>query len=516
MSTFPQPFTSTVSHWQATNRGPDAFFGHNKDKPLPHGVIDYVVVGAGMAGASTAYHLTRKGVSPGKTIVVLEAKDVASGATGRNGGHCAPYSFAALPELTEPLSAGGAGLNIDQALDVLDFERRVLLWVEKTVEKEGWEIDLWKGEKVEVRLTEKQAERMDRLYKQWAEARSKSEKYKDIPLEWSWTWDKSKAQKDTRFKGAVAYSKGPAGSIHPHKLASAFLRSALETGQAELYSWAPVKGLRKVDGAQTLSAEKQGGGYGLWEVDLGKRGKVRARDVVICTNAYTPGVLKGTDIDKFLTPYQGQAANITPPPTYSGPSSLAYSYTSENGTYLISTPHAGIVLGLSSNNAIKQGVLDKKEIYGTWDDSYVQPAAKKWLGEFCKENFEGWGEEAVGEGGIRFWTGIECATQDTLPLIGSIPFGQSQNEKKDHAGLYIAAGYQGHGMARVVLSTKYLVEYITTGRWNDGLPRPFIITQERLERGLKEAPPYITFGEKVGGVMGWVMGVVDGVKSVQR
>jgi len=31
-------------------------------------------------GASLAYHLTRPGVSDGKRLVVLEAKDVASGA----------------------------------------------------------------------------------------------------------------------------------------------------------------------------------------------------------------------------------------------------------------------------------------------------------------------------------------------------------------------------------------------------------------------------------------------------
>ncbi|TYJ51751.1 hypothetical protein B9479_007661 [Cryptococcus floricola] len=80
MSTFPQPFTSTVSHWQATNRGKDSLFGYNKDKALPGDVVDYCVVGAGMAGATTAYRLTRPGVEEGKRVVILEAKDVASGA----------------------------------------------------------------------------------------------------------------------------------------------------------------------------------------------------------------------------------------------------------------------------------------------------------------------------------------------------------------------------------------------------------------------------------------------------
>lgn len=66
-------------------------------------MIDYVVIGAGMAGellkaqdtittkwvdvlmpsrsigASTAYHLIRPGVADGETVIVLEVKDVASG-----------------------------------------------------------------------------------------------------------------------------------------------------------------------------------------------------------------------------------------------------------------------------------------------------------------------------------------------------------------------------------------------------------------------------------------------------
>lgn len=117
MPAFPQPFTSTVSHWQATvsgpsrprrpllnylysqNRGPTSLWNHGRDAPLPT-KADIVIVGAGVTGesrtvgakrqvmfgadrqgSSLAYHLTRPGeVGEGKRIIVLEAKDVASGA----------------------------------------------------------------------------------------------------------------------------------------------------------------------------------------------------------------------------------------------------------------------------------------------------------------------------------------------------------------------------------------------------------------------------------------------------
>lgn len=85
MSTFPQPFKSTVSHWQATNRGQTSLYNVDHG-PLPE-IADIVIVGGGIMGASLAYQLTRPGAhGEGKKIVLLEAKDAGSGASGRNGG----------------------------------------------------------------------------------------------------------------------------------------------------------------------------------------------------------------------------------------------------------------------------------------------------------------------------------------------------------------------------------------------------------------------------------------------
>lgn len=58
---------------------------------------DVVVVGAGLAGASLALHLAERGVR----VVLLEADQPASGASGRNAGHVQPYlgSLEALREL---------------------------------------------------------------------------------------------------------------------------------------------------------------------------------------------------------------------------------------------------------------------------------------------------------------------------------------------------------------------------------------------------------------------------------
>ena len=86
MSTFPEPWTSSVSHWQATNRGRTSLWGHNEHAKLPT-EADVVIVGAGTMGSSLSYFLTREDAyGAGKKVVCVEAKDCGSGASGRNGG----------------------------------------------------------------------------------------------------------------------------------------------------------------------------------------------------------------------------------------------------------------------------------------------------------------------------------------------------------------------------------------------------------------------------------------------
>lgn len=51
-----------------------------------------------------------------------------------------------------PYDKGGAGLSSEEALDVLQLERDNLAYVGETVWENGWEVDFWKGEKIEGEL----------------------------------------------------------------------------------------------------------------------------------------------------------------------------------------------------------------------------------------------------------------------------------------------------------------------------------------------------------------------------
>jgi choline dehydrogenase-like flavoprotein len=79
---FPHP-NPTISYWQL----PPHHIANCRTTPtLPTSVADYVIVGSGVSGAAVAYKLLS--CNPKLSIVMLEARTAASGASGRNGGHC--------------------------------------------------------------------------------------------------------------------------------------------------------------------------------------------------------------------------------------------------------------------------------------------------------------------------------------------------------------------------------------------------------------------------------------------
>jgi hypothetical protein len=69
----------TRSYWQDP---PDDIANLQSTKNLPK-TVDYLIIGSGISGAAIAYNLCQK--KPNSSILMLEARQACSGATGRNG-----------------------------------------------------------------------------------------------------------------------------------------------------------------------------------------------------------------------------------------------------------------------------------------------------------------------------------------------------------------------------------------------------------------------------------------------
>ncbi|HJY16705.1 MAG TPA: FAD-dependent oxidoreductase, partial [Xanthobacteraceae bacterium] len=70
-------FEANGSYWARSLPAPAASLGSDRD-------ADVVVIGGGLTGLATAYHLRK--AMPGKRVLLLEAAICGNGASGRNGG----------------------------------------------------------------------------------------------------------------------------------------------------------------------------------------------------------------------------------------------------------------------------------------------------------------------------------------------------------------------------------------------------------------------------------------------
>jgi hypothetical protein len=68
---------------------------HRSTPDLPT-ECDVLIIGVGYAGVSAAYNLLK--TNPSTSIVLLEARSVCSGATGRKGGHLRPDLYEQIPK----------------------------------------------------------------------------------------------------------------------------------------------------------------------------------------------------------------------------------------------------------------------------------------------------------------------------------------------------------------------------------------------------------------------------------
>lgn len=88
--------SSSSSFWHSE---PSPFLlSHRTTADLPS-FADVVIIGSGITGASAARYLAEDPKASKLSVVMLEAREAVSGATGRNGGHCQPLLIRRTPDI---------------------------------------------------------------------------------------------------------------------------------------------------------------------------------------------------------------------------------------------------------------------------------------------------------------------------------------------------------------------------------------------------------------------------------
>jgi glycine/D-amino acid oxidase-like deaminating enzyme len=247
-----EPFPLAPSLW-ATTAAPAP-----ETPPLAEsGRADVVIVGGGFCGLSTALHLAERGLRP----VVLEAREVGFGGSGRNGGQVIPglkYDPADLVarfgrERGERL-ARFAGGTADTVFDLIAQHGMDVPHLRK-----GW---------IQSAHTEAGLVEVERRAAQWAELGAPTR-----------VLDKAETDRllgTERYRGGWLDGRG--GAIQPLSYARGLARAALKAGAA-IHGGSPVTGLSRT-------------GSG-WTVTTAQGARLTTERIVLCTNGYTGALWPG-------------------------------------------------------------------------------------------------------------------------------------------------------------------------------------------------------------------------------
>ncbi|KAH8673246.1 FAD dependent oxidoreductase-domain-containing protein [Ilyonectria robusta] len=424
------------SFWNAEPRMLDDY---RSTAELPS-VSDIVIVGAGFAGVATAYHLLKDNPNP-PSIVLLEARNLCSGATGRNGGHVKPDTYYNVPKYTKLYGTAAAA-------ELAAFEASHVLAVKGLVESENLDCDFHLTRAVDVYLDPEHAKQTEASYRELVKAGVVD--LRDVAF-----IPKDDAERVSGVKGAQCCFSFTAAHLWPSKMVHQLVEKLLAKGLS-LHTNTPVS-----------AVSPQVDSKGIWTIQT-PRGAIRAPKVIYATNGYTAQVLP--EYCNTIVPVRGICSHIESPKKQDTPhlvNTYGIRFDALNNDYLIPRADGSIVVG----GARQRFWHNKDRWFDNVRDDEVVGEAVSYFDGYMQRHFRGW--ENSDAKAKEVWTGIMGYSSDFMPHIGDVP-GKS--------GQFIIAGFSGHGMPEILLSSKGLATMVrdSVSFEESGLPRIFKTSESRI------------------------------------
>lgn len=402
-----------------------------QSRPALPDSADIVVIGAGLTGASAAYHLAREG---GVRVVVLDQGDPGGEASGRNGGN-----FELFPENSVGVYEGLAqerlaflrrrypGLPLEVAR--AESERQASLVLGISLQNR----DLLKGTILRERID------CDFAPRGWLHLANNEDEEQGIceevllaaqhgqPIE---LWSRGKIRKEFGFENEYLGRFVPGdGTYHPFKYLCGLLQCALRAG-VELYTRVRVRSVDSTAPEQHRVATE--------------RGTIAARRVIVATNAFTSRLFPEL---RAIRPYQCQVqvTELVPDRT------RGRVVTCEAGPTFFNQPRetmrdgfAPLLMGGGADRPMKHPSSRRRSLR-----MHAQLLA-------IRDRFY---PELRGRPPSAEWIGPMAFTPDQLPAIGFL-----------RPGVVIAAGYNGYGGSYTTAAGLAAARMALTGTVPDWMP----------------------------------------------
>ncbi|KAI5855735.1 FAD dependent oxidoreductase-domain-containing protein [Tricharina praecox] len=223
----PHP-TSTASFWHAP---PSSFLHAHRTTPSLPSSVTTLIIGSGLAGSMLFHHLQSSlgPSSSSSSTLMLEARNTCWGATGRNGGHCKPMLYQS-GDFIELCSAYGEG----EALARIKFEQLNFELMREYIEGEGVDCEWVATPSADVFY---EAEPLDRAKRNIDLLRKVAP---DVARRLRVVEGRRELRESLRTPTALGAVTFTAGKLSPYKLVSHILEKGVRTQWLNLQTTTPA------------------------------------------------------------------------------------------------------------------------------------------------------------------------------------------------------------------------------------------------------------------------------------